>query len=42
MEYLSPIEQWRFYLQWCRDNNLAPKEAKNLNAYIQEITTKKN
>ncbi len=42
MEYLSPSEQWRFYLQWCEDNHLAPKEAKNLNAYVQEISPKKN
>lgn len=42
MERLTFAEQVRFYIQWCRDNNLAPKEANNLNAYIHEITKKEN
>ena len=41
MERLTIQEQLRFYIQWCEDNHLAPKEAKNLNAYVNEIKPKK-
>ncbi len=39
MERLTFAEQVRFYIQWCRDNNLAPKEFANLKAYINECNT---
>ena len=38
MERLTLSEQFRFYIQWCTDNGLEPKDAKSLDAYVQEIT----
>lgn len=37
MERLTFQEQVKFYLQWCKDNGLEPKEFKNLQAYFAEI-----
>ena len=37
MNNLTAKLQWEFYIQWCRDNDLEPKEAKNLKAYLKEI-----
>lgn len=37
MERLTIQEQLRFYIQWCKDNGLEPKEFKNLTAYMTEI-----
>ena len=38
MERLTISEQIKFYIQWCKDNGLNPKEAKSLNAYIAEVS----
>jgi len=37
MERLTLAEQIRFYIQWCKDNHLEPKNGRNLVAYIQEV-----
>ena len=37
MERLTFKEQIKFYLQWCKDNGLEPKDFKNLIAYTNEI-----
>lgn len=37
MERLTLKEMLKFYLQWCNDNNLEPKNARNFVAYVQEI-----
>lgn len=37
MERLTFAEQMKFYLQWCKDNGLKPKEYKNLLAYVNEV-----
>ena len=37
MERLTIQEQLRFYIQWCKDNGLEPKDAKSLTAYMNEI-----
>lgn len=37
MERLTIKEQVKFYIQWCKDNGLEPKEFKNLNAYLAEV-----
>lgn len=37
MEKLTLKEQFRFYIQWCKDNGLEPKVFKNLTAYLEEI-----
>jgi len=34
---LSFIEQVKFYIKWCKDNNRQPKEAKSLQDYFNEI-----
>ena len=39
MERLTIAEQIRFYIQWCKDNHLAPKEFANLKAYLHECDT---
>lgn len=37
MERLTFEEQVKFYIQWCKDNGLEPKEFNNLKAYMNEI-----
>lgn len=37
MERLTFAEQVKFYIQWCKDNGLEPKEFNNLKAYMNEI-----
>lgn len=37
MNMLTAKEQWMFYIQWCKDNNREPKDAKSLKAYLEDI-----
>lgn len=37
MERLTLKEQFRFYIQWCEDNGVEPKDAKSFAAYVAEI-----
>lgn len=30
-------EQFKIYKQWCKNNNVSPKDANNLIAYVKEI-----
>lgn len=30
-------EQLKIYVQWCKNNNVSPKDANNLIAYVKEI-----